>query len=141
MFFKLLQKSKRAYFFLQWWIRLFYSSSITCDTHELGLSSTSRSLKTFFLLNVNIHLSIPSFIWMNLNGNYDSDKLLLLHVSKYEEHSWDIIRAFKIVAFLMNSKRGLLSFPVIFVFGLVGTLQHINIRSTDQKDWILFWKR
>ncbi|XP_061429010.1 uncharacterized protein LOC133355651 [Lethenteron reissneri] len=91
---------------------LFEAIRIACNQNEwrLFIDSSSRSLKAVLLHNGNKYPSLPLAHSVHLKEDYNSIKALL-DALKYAEYGWEVIRDFKIVAFLMGLQGGFTKFP------------------------------
>lgn len=77
---------------------------------RLFIDSSSKSLKAVLLYNGNQFPSIPLAHSAYLKEEYHNVKRLL-KLLKYEQHGWEVIGDFKMVAFLMGLQGGFTKFP------------------------------
>ncbi|XP_061409989.1 uncharacterized protein LOC133344059 [Lethenteron reissneri] len=82
---------------------LFEAIGNACNQNEwrLFIDSSSRSLKAVLLHNCNKYPSLHLAHSVHLNEDYNSINTLL-DALKYDEYGWEVIKHFKMVAFLMG---------------------------------------
>ena len=91
---------------------LFDSIEISCIPKDwrLFIVGSSRSLKGVLHQNGNRYPFIPLAHSMHLEKNYTKVKTLLIAL-KCDQFNWQVIRDFRMVAFLMGLQGGLTKFP------------------------------
>lgn len=77
---------------------------------RLFIDSSCRSLKAVLLHNGNMFPPLPLAHSVYLKEEYRSIKILL-GALKYEEYCWEVIRDFKMVAFLMGLQGSFTKYP------------------------------
>ncbi|XP_061411305.1 uncharacterized protein LOC133344987 [Lethenteron reissneri] len=116
---------------------LFEAIRIACNQNEwrLFIDSSSRRLKAVLLHHDNKYPSLPLAHSVHLKKDYNSIKILL-DALKYDEYGWEVIRDFKMVAFLMGLQGGfyqvsLLSLP-LGQQGHQGALPQAGVDNADR---------
>ena len=91
---------------------LFDSIGIPCIPKDwrLFIISSSRSLKGVLHQNANRYLSIPLAHLMHLEENYTNVKTLLIAL-KCDQFNWQVVRDFRMTAFLVGLQGGFTKFP------------------------------
>ena len=70
---------------------------------------------------------------MHLEENYTNVKTLLIAL-KCDQFNWQVIRNFRMVAFLVGLQGGFRNFHVIFAIGIVETQLHTTIDKYVQNE-------
>ena len=100
---------------------------------RLFIDSSSTSLKAVLSHNGNKFPTLPLAHSVTLKEYYYSVKVLL-EALKYDEHKWEIIGDFKMVAFLLGLQAGFIKFQCFLcLWGSRATSEHYRRKNWEQR--------